>query len=234
MRNLHASRYRSVGVPFLGLAWLGLYFASVSHAQAVRLNGRVEDALGQNVPSVTVAVIPYQQSFYGPTPSTVTDKDGKFILNFAFSGRFQVIAYKKDAGYPNVYGLVFTSGKEHFPVFDTGNGQTFDNVSIILPPADGVISGLVRDAKSGESIPQARITVRWEEAPDVEYSSYLDKDGTFLFALPPRPITVEVTAKGYKPWHYVDEQTGKSYALLALGTKLNISINLEPIVSTLD
>lgn len=198
----------------------------IGQSQPANINGHVSDASGQPLTGMTVLAVPYGTSFHGRLAHTITDERGTFKLVSGYTGRLRILAYNESAGYPNTFGALFTNPNDHFPIVDVKSGETHDDVDIVLPPPDGTISGLVRDARTGAIIPQARITLRWAEDPDVMYSSYLKGDGSFFFALPPRLITIEIVATGYTPWQYTDakEHTG---ALLASGAKLNLSIHLE-------
>ena len=186
---------------------VGLIFCIYAFGQTLgTIKGHVTDQQGRKMPGLTVYAMPYATGFRGHLVSAVTDKDGAFEIRSSVVGQLQVIAYKDDAGYPNVSGVLFT---------------------IVLPPPDGILSGKVRDSITGEAVPQARITLRWAESPDVMYSSYLKSDGSFMFALPPRPITIELSAEGRQPWHYVDPKTGSAYVSLTASSKVNLSITLK-------
>jgi len=207
---------------------VGLIFCIYAFGQTLgTIKGHVTDQQGRKMPGLTVCAMPYATGFRGHLVSAVTDKDGAFEIRSSVVGQLQVIAYKDDAGYPDVSGVLFTSGMEHFPVTDVLQGQTLNNLNIVLPPPDGILSGKVRDSITGEAVPQARITLRWAESPDVMYSSYLKSDGSFMFALPPRPITIELSAEGRQPWHYVDPKTGSAYVSLTASSKVNLSITLK-------
>jgi hypothetical protein len=60
------------------------------------------------------------------------------------------------------------------------------------------------------------------------YSSYLKPDGSFEYALPPRPILVEFSAPGHKPWRLIDQKTSGNSVVIPLGRKSVVSVTLDP------
>jgi hypothetical protein len=194
---------------------------------AILIHGHVVNSAGQGVSGLRVEVIPENLNI-SLVPSTVTDGTGGYTIASQVPGRLRILAFKESDGYPNTLGLVFTTGNEHFPFIDATYGQVLNNVDIVLPPPDGVIQGIVRNAKTGSIVDQARITLNWVEKPEVTYSSYLKSDGTFLFALPLRPIAIEIAAPGFKAWHYGSGKSDQGFAFLRPGSNAKIDINLEP------
>jgi hypothetical protein len=173
-------------------------------------------------------VVPYGESFNGRLPSTTSDENGAFRIVCPSAGRVRVIAYKETDGYPNTLGVLFSNGDEQSSIVDIIPGQTAVNFDVKLPPKDGVIFGTVHDSRTGATVAQTRITMRWTDKPEVMYSSYVKDEGKFIFALPPRPIKIDVTAPGYRPWHYVDAGSGAEFLSLPLGSRLIVSVNLAP------
>jgi Carboxypeptidase regulatory-like domain len=196
----------------------------------ILIHGYVVNSAGQGVSGATVEAIPENLNI-SLVPSTITDGTGGYTIASQVPGQLRVLAFKESDGYPNTAGLVFTTGDEHFPLIDAMYGQVLNNVDIVLPPPDGVIQGIVRNAKTGSIAAQARITMNWVEKPEVMYSSYLKSDGTFLFALPLRPIAIEITAPGFKAWHYGSGKNDQGFAFLRPGSNTKIDINLEPETS---
>jgi hypothetical protein len=195
----------------------------------VMIQGRVLDSLGQGLSGMTVEAVPDNLNT-SRLPASVTDRDGKYSISSQVAGKLRLLAFKESAGYPNTLGVLFTTGSEHFPLIETTGGQTLSNVDILLPEPDGVLSGIVRDTQTGLTIRQARITLRRVDSPELMYSSYINGDGSFLFALPPKPISIEITAPGYKTWHYATKNGTTAYASLEAGSKTDLLVKLEPDV----
>ena len=202
-------------------------FSSGQPGPAILIHGHVVNSAGQGISGVRVEVIPENLNI-SLVPSTITDDTGGYTIASQIPGRLRLLAFKEGDGYPDTLGLVFTTGDQHFPLIDATYGQVLDNVDIVLPPPDGVIQGIVRNAKTGSIAAQARITMNWVEKPEVMYSSYLKSDGTFLFALPSRPIAIEITAPGFKAWHYGSSQSDEGFAFLRPGSNTKVDIGLEP------
>jgi hypothetical protein len=210
---------------FLNWALLVASAGAFGQTAQTTISGRVIDSDGRAVAGATALAIPFGE---GRLAHSVTDANGAYEIVTTYQGQLRVTAHKESDGYPNTLGVLFI-GDESFPVVETMPGGVLKNVNIQLPPPDGILTGTVHDAQTGGKVPQARVTLRKVDAPDVMYSSYLRDDGTFLFALPPKPITLEITAPGYKTWRYVDgsDATRNEYLYLKHGSRSEISIELE-------
>jgi hypothetical protein len=104
-------------------------------------------------------------------------------------------------------------------------------VDIHLGPPDGILEGTVVDRDTGAVVPFARIAIRWKEDPSVFRSEGISRTGHFLYALPDRPISIEITAPGYQPWIYTNPSTYVRFIELKSTDHQAVKIELERIES---
>lgn len=177
--------------------------------------GRVLSFDGKPVAGARVTLFPMDVAMSGIMPKeSVTDLEGRYRLSTpAFPGRIRLGAVKESAGYPDTQGLLFVSKEDNLPIISLAPGDHLTGVDIRLGPPDGILEGTVIDAQTRSPIVRARITLHRRE-PDAIYSSSLQSDGHFAFALPDTPIQIRVIAPGYRPWTYVDLANGEGYLLL--------------------
>jgi Carboxypeptidase regulatory-like domain len=79
--------------------------------------------------------------------------------------------------------------------------------SIVLQvaPKLGKLEGRVYDDKTNKPVIASRITLRRIDNPDYYMETGPDEKGSFTIPLPPVPLTIEVSASGYKSWIYVNK-----------------------------
>ena len=130
-------------------------------------------------------------------------------------------------GYPDTTGKLFASPDDHFPEVNLAPGAALSGIDIHLGPPDGRIEGDVVDKSTRDAIPLARITLRWAEDPSVFMSSSLRRTGHFEYALPKRPITIMVTAPGYRPWVYQNPSGHDQFVVLSRSDHLVLTVELE-------
>ena len=172
------------------------------NSAVAKVHGRVLDDQGNPVQGARISVFALDLSGSVPTPpEPYTDKEGRYkLLLPAYPGRTRFCAVKEGDGYPDKQGLLFQSAEDDMPIVSLVPGQDLE-INLRLGPAYGILEGVVIDAESKLPVPTARITLRRKDV-DAMYSSSIKEDSTFVFALPPSPIEISVSAPGYQTWRY--------------------------------
>lgn len=170
----------------------------------------------------------FEISTSGPMPWAVTDMSGVYRLITPAFGKTRICVQLVGLGYPDTIGAVFASGTETWPEINLTPGSRFNDIDIHLNSPDGIVDAIVQDKQTGKSIDYARVILRRKNEPEVMYASNVSKGGTFVFALPDRPITITVTASGYMPWQYLDPIAGNPFIQLRTGEHKTVIVALDP------
>jgi hypothetical protein len=190
---------------------------------------RVLDSEGRPVAGAGVSVFPMDVAASGAVPRRpISDEEGRYrLVSPAYPGRTRLCAVKESAGYPDTQGLLFVSGTETMPEVYLTPGGHLEDVDIRLGPPDGTLEGFVVDNGTGAWVPKARITLHRADR-EAMYSTSLPPDGHFLFALPPAPIEIKVSAPGYLIWKYKDPRSGAAKVVLDTLDRRTITVELTP------
>ncbi len=128
--------------------------------------------------------------------SSKTSFDGKFVIDHLSWGTYILVARKEDSDYPDTR-LAFYSNLQAPSVTISATDPNKD-VAIRLAPQAGRLDLLVMNARTGERLDSAAVTLRRVENPKpfVTMSTTLK-----LIAIPAlTDVQVEITAPGYNPW----------------------------------
>lgn len=204
------------------------HMQSQTSTSSVTVTGRVVDSDEKPIGGARISVFPMDQAISGNLPQAFTDQDGRYTLTVPpFSGRTRFCAIKEAAGYPDTQGLLFKSETGFMPIEHLIAG-THITVDIKLGQPDGTIEGIVVDSKTHSPVPKARITLRREE-PEAMYSGTIPPDGRFFFALPAAPISLTITAPGYKTWTYHEKDSHAAGQLVLKATDRKfVTVELLP------
>jgi hypothetical protein len=196
----------------------------------VSLAGRVYESDGRPLAGARVFLFPLEAAVSGPLPGAVSGEDGSYRLTSPAFGKTRISASLERLGYPDTFYKIFSSPADHFPEVILAPGVRLESVDIHLGLPDGLVEGTVLDRTTGTAVPFARITLRWSDEPSVSMSEDVPRTGHFQYALPMRPIAVEITAPGYRPWVYVNPSTGARFVELAPHDRLSVQIELDRAV----
>jgi hypothetical protein len=201
------------------------------HAQStsvrVILEGNVYDEAGNPVGGARIDLLPLQTALEDFMPSALTDEHGHFRMTTPTYGRTRVSASKISAGFPDTNGKLFSSQNDAAPVVNLNGSQPVNEIDIHLGPPDGRIDGVVINKSNGDIVRSAWISMRWTDDPSAIYSGRISS-GEFQYALPQHAIVLTITAPGFKPWVYINEETKDRFVDIAPGERLAIKAELEP------
>jgi hypothetical protein len=195
--------------------------------ESVPLAGHVYKSDGKPLAGARIFLFPLEAAVEGPLPAVVSGEDGSYHLTSPALGKTRVCASLERVGYPDTFYKVFASPTDHFPEVVLAPGAELNSVDIRLGPPDGLIEGTVIDKKTRVIVASARITLRWAEDSSVFMSAGVSRTGYFQYALPNRPISIEIKAPGYRPWTYSDPSTHAYFIELKSTDHPSLEIELE-------
>jgi hypothetical protein len=207
------------------------FLSAQSGQERVSLAGHVYDNQGKGLGGARIFLFPLEAAVGGPLPVAISNEDGSYRLTSPAFGKTRICASLERLGYPDTFNKVFSSPADHFPELVLSPGAEFGSVDIHLGPPDGILEGTVVDRDTGAVVPFARIAIRWKEDPSVFRSESISRTGHFLYALPDRPISIEITAPGYQPWTYTNPSTYVRFIELKSTDHQAVKIELERIES---
>ena len=133
---------------------------------------------------------------------TQSDAQGRFTINVAQPGTYQVIADKMSEGYMPAYFPFYKAPRRPVPEVTLGSGADAQDVLVKMPPQSGMITGKVIDEATDRRVPKF-VVWAWQ-ARDPNARTHLDfngQSGMFrIFAPPTEPIRIRVEADGYEDW----------------------------------
>jgi hypothetical protein len=174
--------------------------------------GRVLDADGNPVAKAQVFPIRLDQG--GPLPTTYTDDDGRFVLEYVKLDTYLVDASREEEGYLSPCHLILdcpTGGT--CPKVTLTSSRRRAEVTIQFGPRGEYVAGVVRQATTGKPVADAVITIYGK--PKVGNPSYREvrsdaKGSFFSEALPLCPIKMKVEAPGYRTWYFNEAVSNKA------------------------
>lgn len=197
------------------------------------IQGRVVDADGNPVRSATIIADPVDGTVTGIEHPASSDQQGQFFLDHVRAGNNVISASKTSDYYPETRFAVFAEDLANLPKVFVEAGKTTQGVIIHVGPKGGHLIGKILDSVTGQPVITSRIHLFGQDNPNFDLSTGLDKRGYFEFVLPSRTIGIEITAPGYKQWHY--EQNGLSgnsrFLQLKPGSTQELTVLLQKITS---
>jgi hypothetical protein len=191
------------------------------------IRGTVLDEAGSPVPNAYVAADMMASEKIAKVFETYTDLTGQFVLEGLPFGEYHVSAQKEAEGYlstrPNV--LQHNSPLE---VRVTPDHEA-DAVTIHFSPRGAMLTGTVRDANTGASIP-AEITLKPENGDGLLGTGTNGKEN-FRLAVPANEgFTLLISAPGYTTWTYREDANPEHPGVLRLGSgsEKKLDVRLDP------
>jgi len=192
-----------------------------------RIIGVVVDEQGRALKNISVRAFLEQSRMFMPTANS--NQAGEFAIENLEAGTYHIFGENDADGYPNT-SLSFYPNENPIEVTlgDVGTARVF----LVLGPKAGVLSGEVRDKRTGRII-DLRHSPRFivKKLSNQEDAIEFHGPPKFRWLIPPRTdVTLEVTAEGYKPWLYAypSDSLNPLPFRLESGEEKILNIELEP------
>ena len=130
-----------------------------------------------------------------------SDAQGKFVINLASMGAYQVVAEKMSEGYMPPYFPFYKDPKTPIPEVMLSGENPHASVSVKLGPKSGLITGKVIDEAT--DLPVQDFVVWTWQARDVNARTHevvKGPSGRFRILAPPVPFRMRVVSEGYEDW----------------------------------
>jgi hypothetical protein len=191
------------------------------------VRGRVVDETGRTVEGVSVECDPIDSRPSGSAVRTVqTDKAGNFLVDRLSFGSYKLFAMKESAEYPNMAFAFYSNNV--FPTVTLTAAIPAAEIILKVGPQAGAVEGTVRDGFSGNRV-NATFLLSRALNPDSWIS--MSQPSDFKILVPPgADVLIEVSAQGYKTWHYggASDVLRRPPVRLDSGKNMKLEIQLEP------
>ena len=187
------------------------------------IDGTVLDEIGRSVKDAQVQAMLFDGEKMVTGFSTHTDDNGSFRYDRLQLGHYGLYAGKLEAGYRDTNDPC--AGTRLVPVKLTSD-EPSGRAMLRFAPKAGILTGWVTNAKTGERLNAIlRISM-----PHCYETNGVSSRYKFHVLIPADTrVTLEVTAKGYKPWLYADPSYPSRLLRFELhsGSELELNIQLE-------
>lgn len=165
---------------------------------AATVQGFVFNASNKTVSGARVRVVDPFKAEGSVEEFTRTDRDGHFDIHGIAPGKYQVLAYKPEAGYGDTQGAFFAAGIT-IPEVTVSEPEDVVTVNVNIGEPGGFLNAVIVDEQTKNPIPGANIRLIIEGQPDRWLKSGAGQDGTFTTIIPSMPVVMTVSSPGYKP-----------------------------------
>jgi len=206
-----------------------------SYVRKVRISGHVMDKAGHPVQNATVEFFPFA-GFIGMRTYPLearSDASGYFTFSIPPLGKGSLRAMKFDDGFPDAINALY--GREAFNKkngsvrrINVKEGASSIEVTLRFGDPYAVIDWTIRSGADHSPLDSSA----WKIALTDEPKSYESASGLgahFLFVLPKRPVTIVISAPGYKDWSTADDPDFGRNFILKPGTRQRRDIYLKKI-----
>jgi hypothetical protein len=165
------------------------------------INGQVLDAEGRPVAGVLVFAAPADKGLRGVLPRVYTDASGKFTVGVRQTGLFVVGGSKPQEGYMRTANPFFGPSPDSQALVLVQENRPAPFATVRFRPKGGTLVLAVADAETNAPLTRVWLSLCRAEAPKYCIRlSPVNARGRFEVLVPPDPITVQVSAAGYKDW----------------------------------
>jgi hypothetical protein len=151
-------------------------------------------------------------------PETRTDEKGSFSLNIPPWGEGVISGMKVGEGYPDAaLALYGKGGYGSTKPINSTEGMSPAEVELRFSEPDAVIEWVIQSADKHDPVKNARYSIAWSDDPKILYSTSISEDSRFGFVLPKHPVSIKITAPGFKDWSSADDPSLGPAVLLKPG-----------------
>ncbi|HEX8708793.1 MAG TPA: carboxypeptidase-like regulatory domain-containing protein [Pyrinomonadaceae bacterium] len=195
------------------------------------ISGRVIDADGQPVPAALVSVEPVGV-INRTRPQVETNQDGEFTIEGLGPGTYKLHAAKEEAGYAPTDSAFRSDDSVLEPYVSVNENQVVRDVSVHLGHRGAWLVGQVVGSRTNQPVETAQITLRRVDDAGKFFRTGINDRGRakggFKLLVPTVPFTIEVSAPGYRDWHYGGLNRTTKAVRLAPGETRKLIVALDP------
>lgn len=190
---------------------------------------KVVDQQGDPVASATVKIDPIDGRVRAfPIPECITGEDGICSHDFFEFIAYRISAMKVKEDYPDISLSLYAYDRKDVIAKITADSPNTE-VSMMIGPKAGILTGRIFDSVTGAPIQNAGITLR--RAADRGNYLSASLSPSFRILIPPNDdILIDVEALGYKTWKLKARSKGVKRGTLHLRSEeaMDLTIRLRP------
>ena len=185
------------------------------------IKGRVVNSDGISVKGAEV----HAELLGSPTFKVIryvtADEAGEFLIDQLEFGTYQVFGMKEEEGFPDMMWFSPTEA----PRVTISASQPSGTVLLKFGPKAGVLTGAVRDARTGKPVLAGFTLKRLNDSWRLTSS----QPANFRAFVPPlTEVSLEVDAPSYQKWTYINSTSQSRQLRLEPGGQMHLDITLTP------
>jgi hypothetical protein len=187
------------------------------------ISGFVLDSHDRIVEHASVCTSSFSNNQTTTNCRTLTDENGRFNIEHVSTGSYSVVAAKEEDAYSMVEQI---PGQKVVLTAD----RPFAQLTLKLGPRSGRLTGTAMDKGTGKPIgPEGKLSITYVSVEGNSTGSISVLDGANLRANLPagKEFIVFVSAPGYVPWFYINNQSRPTLRLEP-GEEKVLDVELEP------
>jgi hypothetical protein len=204
-------------------------FLSAAFAQSpsgYTVSGDVRDEFGHPAAGVKVCAYPHISEPRRGIMCGQSDEKGKFIIRLTKPSKYGLFYDKASDGYMSQNFPFYRHATAQIPEVNFDDNTPDVTASVVLSPKNGVVRGIVIDAKTNLPVENILITMCQADRPRICFSSSAkNSKGAFKVLASPVPFTMKITADGYEEW--LGANGSSEPIFLASGAAMELDVHLK-------
>ncbi len=173
-----------------------------ARAEMASLSGRVLYKDGSPVRDAEVEVHTFAPVGAILPEPVHTDANGRYSTDYPPLGRGVISASKPLEGYPNREWALYASKSNSVRPIDLQPGSRLHDVDLQFGEPNQVVEFIVVNMVTDSPVRNAQLYVAWLNKPEIMVSLTIPPTGRFAFVVPKEAVKIEISAPGYLPWVY--------------------------------